>query len=101
MNTADRSIALIDGALRRRFHFVPFFPDAAPIHGLLRRWMERHHPSLIWLADVVDLANQQLGNRHAAIGPAHFMRAGLDESMILRTWEHSIVRWRRRLQRSA
>jgi 5-methylcytosine-specific restriction enzyme B len=91
MNTADRSIALIDAALRRRFHFVPFFPDQPPVEGLLRRWLERHKPGMEWVADRVDAANALLGDRHAAIGPSHFMRENLDDEWVERIWEFSIL----------
>lgn len=91
MNTADRSIALVDAALRRRFFFVPFFPDRDPVEGLLRRWLERNHPALTWLAAVVDKANAMMGDRQAAIGPSHFMRAGLDEKWINVIWSHSVL----------
>ncbi|MFZ4434386.1 MAG: hypothetical protein ACOYOQ_14435, partial [Microthrixaceae bacterium] len=91
MNTADRSIALVDGALRRRFYFVPFVPDTVPVDGLLRRWLEANRPELTWVADVVDRANSRLGDRTVAIGPSHFMRPDLDAEWVQLIWEHSIL----------
>lgn len=91
MNTADRSIALIDAALRRRFYFVPFFPDRPPIEGLLRRYLTRNRPEMIWVADVVDRANTELGDRHGAIGPSYFMKDNLDEKWVKRIWEHAVI----------
>jgi hypothetical protein len=91
MNTADRSIALVDAALRRRFYFQGFFPDRAPVEGLLKRWLERHHPGLTWVADVDDRANARLSDRQASIGPSHFMRKTLDEAWVRRIWEHSVL----------
>ena len=93
MNTADRSIALVDLALRRRFHFVEFHPDEWPIEGLLRRWLSKNGATeMAWVADVVDLANQRLSDdRHAAIGPSHFMKPNLSTADVERIWKHSVL----------
>jgi 5-methylcytosine-specific restriction enzyme B len=91
MNTADRSIALLDAALRRRFYFVPFFPDEPPVQGLLRRWLRQHKPALEWVADVVDRANAQLGDRNIGIGPSYFMRSSLTDDWVELIWEHAIL----------
>jgi len=91
LNSADRSIALLDSAIRRRFFFVPFFPDQAPIKGLLRRWLTEHNHGLLWIADALDRANELLGSRHAAIGPSYFMVDGLTEERAQLIWEHAVV----------
>ena len=91
MNTADRSIALVDLALRRRFHFVEFHPGKPPVEGLLRRWLDRNAPGMSGVADVVDRANHELNDRQAAIGPSYFMKEGLDEEMVHLIWEHNVL----------
>ncbi|MBF6614976.1 MAG: AAA family ATPase [Chloroflexi bacterium] len=91
MNTADRSIALIDAALRRRFYFVPFFPDEAPVNDVLRKWLQKEKPEMLWVADVVDEANRRMESRHAAIGPSYFMRDNLSDEWMGIIWAHAIL----------
>ena len=91
MNTADRSIALMDAALRRRFYFAPFFPNEPPIEGLLRRWLDEHAPGMAeHIAGLVDRANQLL-DRDAAIGPSYFMRDDVDEARVRRIWSRAVI----------
>jgi 5-methylcytosine-specific restriction enzyme B len=92
MNTADRSIALVDAALRRRFFFVPFMTDEEPVSSLLRRWIADNASDMAWVADLVDEANRRLADRHAAIGPSHFLRKdGLTEELVEIAWRYSIL----------
>lgn len=91
MNTADRSIALLDAALRRRFAFIPFFPDRPPVEGLLLRWLRTNRPEMAWVADIVDRANERLADRNGAIGPSFFLKSDLDESRLERIWRHEIA----------
>ena len=93
MNTTDRSIALVDAALRRRFYFFGFFPDEPPLKGLLDRWLEKNNPEVKWVAGLVDLANRKLKDRHLGIGPSHFMKNDppLDENRIRFIWEQAVI----------
>ncbi len=92
MNTADRSIALVDLALRRRFYFVEFHPDEKPVKDVLHDWLAANAPGMEWVADVVERANELMReDRHAAIGPSYFMKDGLNEEAVRRIWKHSVL----------
>ncbi len=94
MNTADRSIALLDSAMRRRFAFVELSPDAPPTRTLLRRW-SRHHGLGDTAADLLDALNARIEDPDFRIGPSYFMR-GTDadahsRERLRRIWDTSIL----------
>ena len=91
MNTADRSIAMVDLALRRRFYFVEFHPEEEPVKGVLGRWLEKNAPKDVeWVAGVVEEANRRLADSDAAIGPSYFMQEGLTPDKVDLIWKHSV-----------
>ena len=76
MNTADRSLALLDTALRRRFDFVPVLPDArdeagAPLFGL-RVTLGGQMIDIPRMLSVINQRVEALYDRDHCIGHAYF-----------------------------
>ena len=94
MNAADRSTALVDQALRRRFSFVEMAPDAS----VLAAWLRVHVPtSGPAFADRVTALFERLNARLARdlgpqtqIGHSYFMAPDMDEPRLRLIWQHHV-----------
>jgi hypothetical protein len=88
MNTADRSIALVDHALRRRFAFIALDPN----YELLRRYHEQRDTSfpVAALIRLLRRLNDQIGDPHYAVGISPFLRPDLS-AHIADIWQMEIV----------
>jgi 5-methylcytosine-specific restriction protein B len=92
MNTADRSIARIDTAMRRRFAFIELDPRIPPVHGLLARWLVSRG-----LSDepgrLLDALNSRLADADAAIGPSYLMKPSIYDRPdgLERVWQYEIM----------
>ena len=73
MNTADRSIALVDHALRRRFAFLAL----APNYAVLRRFHATTGFPVAQLIATLQRLNDAIGDPHYALGISYFLRADL------------------------
>lgn len=90
MNTADRSIALVDSAIRRRFKFIHLDPTMEPCMGILGRWLKSNGLSNT-AANVLDNLNQALEMYDFSVGPAYFMKTkDQSEDSLKLIWKYSI-----------
>lgn len=91
MNTADRSIALLDSAMRRRFSFFELHPDVAPVAGILDRWLDAHPQNLPLPALFAEL-NSRIADREDRIGPSHLLRQdNLSRADLEAIWHESLL----------
>ncbi|PPF39313.1 hypothetical protein C5B93_04530 [Rathayibacter sp. AY1A2] len=92
MNTTDRSIALLDSAMRRRFSFLEMHPDVEPTASVLPRWLASRG-----LADeaaqLLTMLNERIPERAARIGPSYLMPSDgdLSEERLQEIWRHEII----------
>jgi len=91
MNAADRSVARLDDALRRRFSFLEMAPD----ERVLSAWLaENVDPAfaervLTLFTRLNERLQRDLGGP-ARVGHSYFMVPGLDEGRLRMVWQHHL-----------
>jgi 5-methylcytosine-specific restriction enzyme B len=91
MNTADRSIALVDTAMRRRFAFKALHPSLEPTKSMLSKWLTtKHLPQTA--AKIMDHLNDLIEDDDFKVGPSYFMRESVyqGDGMAV-AWETAIL----------
>ena len=95
MNTADRSIALMDTALRRRFSFIEMMPDAQVLRNIGADRIESNG-QVLDVADMLTIINRRieyLYDREHTIGHAFFTGLKDDPSIdrLASIFEKSVI----------
>jgi MoxR-like ATPase len=87
MNTADRSIALVDHALRRRFSFIHLAPD----YNVLKSQLEKHNLKADSLIKALRAVNTAIDDPHYEVGISFFLKDGATLALTLKDiWEGEI-----------
>ncbi|MDH5404185.1 MAG: AAA family ATPase [Candidatus Heimdallarchaeota archaeon] len=86
MNTADRSLADIDVALRRRFRFIELIPDENVIWDYYKDFevdQDRLKQLVNMFKSINDKLKVRLGNKDLLIGHSYFLLEDLEDNTIL------------------
>ncbi|MDR0284634.1 MAG: AAA family ATPase [Propionibacteriaceae bacterium] len=93
MNTADRSIAMVDAAIRRRFPFMEMHPSEEPVAGVLGTYLAAVGGTAERSELLAELNSQLPGKlREFQIGPSYLMRPeAATEAGLSRVWRYDIL----------
>lgn len=86
MNTADRSLALVDFALRRRFHAIYVPPSREVLSG----WLSVNGEDPDLTLRFFDLVQSKITSRDFAPGHSYWMSEDRSPQGLLRVWQYEL-----------